>query len=42
LRHRAVSLDEAKRIGLAMNDYQRLLEYLQQWEEESIRIILKR
>jgi hypothetical protein len=42
LRHRAVSTDEAARIDLAMNDYQRLLEYLQQWEEESIRIILKR
>lgn len=42
LRHRIVSPGEARIISVAMNDYQRLLDYLKQWEDESIRIILKR
>jgi len=42
LRHRVVSADEAQRIGLAMDDYQRLLEFLRKWEDESIGIILER
>jgi len=42
LRHRIVTADEARRIRRALNDYQRLLELLAEWEDESLAIILGR
>ena len=40
LRHRAISPQEAVRIRRAMENYQRLLALLEQWERESTRSIL--
>lgn len=40
LHHRAVTPERARVITGAMNDYQRLLALLEDWEHESARIIL--
>jgi hypothetical protein len=40
LHHRAVARAQARMITRAMNDYQRLLALLEDWEQESARIIL--
>jgi len=40
LQHRAVTPQQARVITRAMNDYQRLLVLLEDWEQESARIIL--
>lgn len=40
LHHRAVTPEEARVITRAMNDYQRLLALIEDWEHETARIIL--
>lgn len=42
LHHRIVTADEARRIRIAQDDYQKLLRLLEHWEEESLAIILGR
>ncbi len=41
LHHRAVAPDQARLITQVMNDYQRLLALLEDWEHESARITLR-